>query len=149
VSSNRPIELFVSHLFEEDVDYLRVFEFLESVDRFYYINISKPENAPKTGGVVAVKDQYIVQIKAAEAVVILASHYLAHTEMVSYMLDVAEANEKPIIAVRPFGGMDDSPDELIKRASEHVQWSARDMADSIRRQARLEETARWDVLDFP
>jgi len=34
VSEDNPIRLFVSHLFEEDVDYLRVFEFLESVDRF-------------------------------------------------------------------------------------------------------------------
>ena len=38
MTDNNPIDLFVSHLFDEDADYLRVFEFLESVDRFYYIN---------------------------------------------------------------------------------------------------------------
>ena len=39
------------HAFEESVDYLRLFEFLENVDNFYYINVSKPENIPKAGGI--------------------------------------------------------------------------------------------------
>jgi hypothetical protein len=35
VSEKNPIKVFVTHTFEESDDYLRVFEFLESVDRFY------------------------------------------------------------------------------------------------------------------
>ena len=149
MTEKKPIDLFVSHLFAEDVDYLRVFEFLESIDRFYYINVSKPENIPQSGGIAAIKDEYIEQIQSCEAIVMLASHFNESREMMLYLLDVAEANEKPVIAIRPFGGMSETPDELVKRANEHVHWVSRDIADSLNRQARLEETARWDVLDFP
>jgi hypothetical protein len=37
VSESNPIRVFVTHAFQETDDYLRVFEFLESVDRFFYL----------------------------------------------------------------------------------------------------------------
>ena len=46
VSEDNPIRVFVTHTFEESNDYLRVFEFLESVDNFFYLNVSKPDNVP-------------------------------------------------------------------------------------------------------
>ena len=64
-------------------------------------------------------------------------------------MDAAEANEKPMIAIRPFGGMIETPEELVNRVKEHIDWNAREIADALRRQARLEDTARWDVVDFP
>ena len=149
VSEKNPIRLFVSHLFAEDADYLRVFEFLESVDRFFYINVSKPEAIPQSGGLEAIKDEFIAQIKEAEAVVVLATHFEENKELIEFQMDVAEANEKPIIVIRPFGGLNETADELVERVKEHVVWNDREIADAIRRQARLEDTARWDVIDFP
>jgi len=149
VSEKNPIRLFVSHLFAEDADYLRVFEFLESVDRFYYINVSKPEAIPQSGGLEAIKDEYIAQIKEAEAVVVLASHFDENMELVRFQMDVAEANDRPLIVIRPFGGLKETADELLKRVKEHVVWNDREIADAISQQARLEDTARWDVIDFP
>lgn len=149
VSEDNPIRVFVTHNFKETVDYLRVFEFLESVDRFFYLNTSKPENVPETGGLEAIKDELIVQIKECEAVIVLASLYSDDAELVSYQMDVADANEKPIIAIRPFGGMLETPQDLVDRVKEHLDWNEREIADALRRQARLEDTARWDVVDFP
>lgn len=149
VSENNPIRVYVTHLFEESDDYLRVFEFLESVDRFFYLNCSDPENVPETGGLVGIKDAFIEQIKACEAVVVLASLYAEHKDMVQYQLDVAKANNKPIIAVRPYGGTAETTPDLDERANETVRWNEREMADAIKRHARLEETSRWDVVDFP
>ncbi len=149
MSEKKPIQIYVSHLFAEDADYLRVFEFLESVDRFFYINVSKPENIPQSGGLDAIKDEFIAQIKEAEAVVILAAHFEENVELVRFQMDVAEANEKPIVAIRPFGGLNETAEELTNRVAEHLVWNAREIADAIRRQARLEDTARWDVIDFP
>lgn len=149
MSERNPIRVFVSHNFVEDDDYLRVFEFLESVDRFYYLNCSKPENIPASGGLAAMKDELIAQIKTSEAIIVLASHFIQNPELVRYQMDVAEANDKPVIAIRPFGGLAETPDELAKRASEHIEWNEREMADALKRQARLEDTARWDVIDFP
>jgi len=64
-------------------------------------------------------------------------------------MDVAAANEKPMIAIRPFGGLIETPEALVKRVKEHIDWNEREIADALRRQARLEDTARWDVVDFP
>ncbi len=149
MSESNPIRIFISHLFQEDMDYLRVFEFLESVDRFYYLNTSKPENMPAAGGMEDMKNELIAQIKEAEAVVILAQHYVDNEDLIRFQLDVAEANEKPILAIRPFGGVVSSAEALVARVHEHLEWNERDIADAIKRQARLEDTTRWDVIDFP
>jgi len=149
MSEDNPIRVFVTHNFRETADYLRVFEFLESADRFFYLNTSKPDNVPESAGLEAIKDELILQIKECEAVIVLASLYSEQEDLVSYQMDVAEANEKPIIAIRPFGGMLETPQELLDRVKEHIEWNDRDMVDAIKRQARLEDTARWDVVDFP
>ncbi len=149
MSEDNPIRMFVTHNFVEDDDYLRVFEFLESVDRFFYLNCSKPESVPGAGGLEAIKEELISQIKTCEVVVVLASHYIGNEELVNFQMDVAEANEKPLIAIRPFGGMIDTPEELVNRVKEHIEWNEREIVDALRRQARLEDTARWDVVDFP
>jgi hypothetical protein len=149
VSENNPIRVFVTHVFEESDDYIRVFEFLESVDRFYYINVSKPENVPSQGGVEAIKDELIEQIKAAEVLVIVSGAYEKEGELVSYMMKVAKANNIGMIAVRPFGGMTETPESIEEQVDAHVEWNAREIVDAIKHQGRGEETARWDVLDFP
>jgi hypothetical protein len=111
VSESNPIRVFATHNFEESDDYLRIFEFLESVDRFYYLNVSKPENLPTAGGPQAVKDELMRQVKASEVMIALP--------------------------------------ELIERSTEHIEWNDREMADALKRVARGENTARWDVVDFP
>ena len=149
MSENNPITVFASHVFEETLDYLRVFEFLESVDRFYYVNVSKPENIPEAGGLQAIKDELISQIKASEVVIILSSTHEQRPDIAKFIMDVAQANRKGVVAVRPFGGATETPAELVDRCEEHVEWNNRDIADALLRQARGMDTVRWDVLDFP
>ena len=149
MSESKPIRVFVTHAFSESDDYLRLFEFLEGVDSFYYLNVSLPEEAPKTGGMQEIKDILIQQIKEAEAVFVLASLFETQPDLVNFMMDGANAAGKPIIVLRPFGGVTETPKELIERANEHIKWDAREMVDSLKRQARLEDTSRWDVIDFP
>ena len=149
MSENNPIAVFASHIFDESFDYLRVFEFLESVDRFFYVNVSKPENVPESGGLQAIKDELIEQIKAAEAVIILSSTYEQRPEITQFIMDVAEVNQKGMVAIRPFGGVAETPDEMVERCQEHIEWNNREIADALLRQARGEDTARWEVLDFP
>ena len=69
--------------------------------------------------------------------------------MVKFMMDVAQANKIGMIAVRPFGGVGETPEEVVERCQEHVEWNNREIADALRRQGRGEDTARWEVLDFP
>jgi len=144
-----PIRIFVTHAFEESDDYLRLFEFIESVDRFYYLNVSKPEDGPDGGDSAAARDELIQQIKASECVIVLPGVYAEKMSLVSYMMDVAEANDINMIAVRTFGAVSETPKEVIDRVQEHINWNARDIVDAIKRQARGEDTARWEVVDFP
>lgn len=149
MSDNNPIRVFVTHAFNESDDYLRIFEFLECVDRFYYLNVSRPEEAPQTSGMEEIKDILIQQIKASEAVFIVPSLYETQPDLVNFMMDGADAAGKPMIVIRPFGGMVETPKELVARANEHIEWNAREMVDALKRQARLEETNRWETIDFP
>ena len=149
MSEKNPIRVFVTHTFAESDDYLRVFEFLESVDRFFYINVAKPENVPSEGGLEAIKDELIQQIKASEAVVVVADAYSTKPDLVNYMMDVAEANDIGMIAIRPFGGMAETHPDVVRRVQEHVEWNDRELVDAIKRQGRGEDTARWEVIDFP
>lgn len=149
MSENNPIRVFATHCFDESDDYLRVFEFLESVDRFFYLNVSKPENLPTTGGQQEIKDELIAQIKAAEAMLVLASSYEQNRDLVDFMMDVAEANNIGMVAIRPFGGVEQTPPELEKRCPDHIGWNDREMVDALKLLARGEDTARWEVVDFP
>jgi len=149
VSESNPIRVFVTHAFQETDDYLRVFEFLESVDRFFYLNVSKPDNVPTTGGIEAIKDELIRQIKDAEAVIVLPSLYEEKESLGRFLMDAADANSKPMIAIRPFGGLLETPEAVVQRVKEHIEWNDREMVDALKRQARGEDTARWEVLDFP
>lgn len=146
---NNPIRVFVTHTFEEDEEYLRVFEFIEGVDRFFYLNCSKPENVPGSGGLEAIKEELIRQIRDCEAMIVLATQYQRNPDLIRFQMDVADANEKPMIAVRPFGGLAETPKDLLERVNEQIEWNSREIADALRRQARLEDTSRWDVIDFP
>ena len=149
MSENNPIMVFASHAFEESNDYLRLFEFLESVDRFYYVNVSKPENIPATGGLQAIKDELIEQIKASEAVIMLSSLYEDRPDIADFIMDVADVNNINMISLRPFGVVAETAPELVERCKEHIEWNDREIADALRRQGRGEDTARWEVLDFP
>lgn len=149
MSESNPFRVYVSHLFCDDPEYLRVFEFLEGVDRFFYINTSKPEDVPESGGLDALKDAYIRQIRECEAMIVLPEQYMQNESLINYQIDVGNANSKPVIVIKPFGGVLGVPTELERRAKEVIEWNNREIADALRRQARHEDTSKWDVIDFP
>lgn len=148
MSESNPIRVFVTHSFQQGDDYMRVFEFLESMERFFYLNCSKPENMPEKGGLDSIKDELIAQIKESEAVIVLASQYIEESELTRFQMDVADANEIPMIGIRPFGGVAQSPPELVSRVNENVEWNEREMVDALMRQGRLEQTSRWETIEF-
>ncbi|MEL7537678.1 MAG: TIR domain-containing protein [Pseudomonadota bacterium] len=148
MSEKEPIRVFVSHLFAESDDYLRIFEYLESVDNFFYFNVSKPENVP-TGSTEAFKEELLAQIKESEAVILLGSLYAQKADWAQYQIEAAKANEIPVIAVNGFGGTIVLNQRLIEQADTVVDWNAREMVDAIKSKGRDEDTNRWEVIDFP
>lgn len=147
MSDSSPIRVFVSHLFEKHPDYLRVFEYLESRDKFLYLNVSDPDKAPP-GGKEALKEELRQQIKASEVMVLPVSIYDLNRDLVTFQMDCAGAFGKPIIGVKSFGETVVIQKIILERTAEVVDWNARNLVDALRQHARHENTARWDVVEF-
>jgi hypothetical protein len=148
MSAKDPIRVYVTHAFASNPDYHRVFEYLEALPNFFYRNVSVPDAVPQVGGKEALKEEYRVQLKTAEVVVVLGSLYIENEYWTTYQMDAAQASDLPLVALEPFGGNVKMPEAVAKRAAEVIGWNERVMIDAIRRQARHENTARWDTIEF-
>jgi len=148
MSQQNPIRLFVSHSFVPDDDYQRVFEYLESAVNFFYSNLSAPDRPPRSLDKESVKEALRQQMADAEVVLLLSGQYARDPVMLEFQALYAKACDKPVIVMEPFGAGDTVPAKLRDYADEVVQWSGREMTDAIRRQARHEETTRWDTIEF-
>ena len=147
MSQANPIRLFVTHAWEPSDDYLRVFEYLESARNFFYRNYGTPEQRPG-GDKEALREDLRRQIGPVEAVVALSSLYDAHRDLLTFELLYAQANNKPVILMKPFGARKEVPKAILDLANEVVEWDERALDDELRRQARHEETTRWDTIEF-
>lgn len=148
MSQDNPIRLFVSHLFAPDDDYFRVFEYLESAVNFFYSNLSAPDKPPRRIDKESLKEGLRQQMGNAEVVLLLSGQYEKDPVLLEFQALCAKANDKPVIVLEPFGAGDTVPARLRDFADEVVPWNTREMADAIRRQARHEETTRWDTVEF-
>lgn len=142
-----PIRLFVTHLWEAGDDYLRVFEYLESSRNFFYKNFSAPEQRP-VGDKEALKEALRREITPAEAVIGLSSLFDQDRDLFTFQLLYAQASQKPVILLKRFGESKPVPKVLTDLADEIIEWDERALIDAVRRQARHEETTRWDVIEF-
>ena len=148
MTQRNPIRVFVTHAWENSDDYLRVFEYLESARNFYYRNCSGPELRPVDTSSVGFQAELRRQMGAAEVVVALAGLYAAHRNLMMFQLHFAKASDKPVVLLSGFGREVLLPRDLTDLADEKVGWDERGLVDAIRRQARHEETARWDTIEF-
>lgn len=146
ISQQNPVRVFVAHAFEPNEDYMRVFEYLESSHNFYYRNCSNSERAiPERE---AQKEELRKQITLAEVVIVPAALYRTQREIIDFILNCAKGLDKPVIVLESFGVKEALPVQLEALSDEVIEWNDREIADAIRRQARHEDTTRWDVVDF-
>jgi len=142
-----PIRLFVSHAWEENDDYVRVFEYLEASGTFYYINSSQPQ-AKRPIDKESQREDLRRQIAPCEVVIVLPAVYRLAPELVQFQMNFAKAAEKPIVAMENFGSTEALPKIIADLADEVSPWNERNLIDALRRQARHEETTRWDTIEF-
>jgi hypothetical protein len=147
MSQANPILIFVTHLWEHDDDYFRVFEYLESSRNFYYRNYSTPDKRP-VGDKEALKEELRRQIAPVEVVIALAGLFDRSQDLMTFQLLYAQACNKPVLLMKNFGTPKPLPKALTELASEVVDWDERALVDAVRRQARHEETTRWDTIEF-
>jgi hypothetical protein len=147
MSQSHPIRIFVTHVWETSEDYLRVFEYLESAKNFFYRNYSTPDKAPH-GDKEALKEDLRKQIAPIEAVIALPGTYDKNQDLVTFQLLYAQASHKPVVLMKRFGSSVAVPKQIADLANEIVDWDERALVDAVRRQARHEDTARWDTIEF-
>ena len=148
MSEKQPYRIFVTHAFQPHEEYSRVFEFLESRDNFFYLNFSDPEGKPEFGGEEGLQEVIRSQIRNSEAVLFPVGVHSQEPKLIDFELKVAQAFDKPIIAIKAFGGTQALPIQALERAVESVAWDERLIIEAIRRHGRNEEIAKWDVIEF-
>ena len=148
MSEKNPIRIFVTHAFQEHEEYSRVFEYLESRDNFFYVNYSDPDGKPEHGGQEGMQEAIRKQIRLVEAVLFPVGIYSQDPRLIEFELKVAQAFDKPVIAIESFGGTHTLPQEVMAAAVETIEWNDRVMTDALRQYGRGEETAKWDVIEF-
>jgi hypothetical protein len=146
MSQSHPIRIFVTHAWEISEGYLRVFEYLESANNFFYRNYSAPEQQP-SGDKEAVKEHLRKQIAPTECVIALPELYERYQDLLTFELLYAQASNKPVVMLKRFGSNAAVPKPLADLANEVVDWDQRGLVDAVRRQARHEDTAR-DTIEF-
>jgi Na+-transporting NADH:ubiquinone oxidoreductase subunit NqrB len=147
MSQANPIRLFVTHAWQASDDYLRVFEYLESARNFFYRNYSTPDKPPAAER-EAQREDLRRQIAPVEAVIALPSLYDTHKDLLTFQMLYAQASNKAVVLMKPFGAHLELPKAITDLASETVEWDERALVDAIRREARHEETTRWDTIEF-
>jgi hypothetical protein len=147
MSQANPVRLFVTHAWENSDEYLRVFEYLESARNFFYKNYSTPDKRP-AGDKEALREDLRRQIATVEAVIALSGLHTTQPDLLTFQLLFAQASHKPVVLLKPFGGKGEAPKSILDLVNEVVAWDERALVDAIRRQARHEETTRWDTIEF-
>jgi hypothetical protein len=146
ISQQNPVRVFVAHAFERSEDYVRVFEYLESSHNFYYRNCSDPDR--QLAEPEKMKEELRRQIALSEVAIVPAGLYRSQREIIDFILNCSKGLDKPVIVLETFGVKEKIPVQLEALSDEIIEWNERSIADGIRRQARHEETSRWDVIEF-
>jgi hypothetical protein len=142
-----PIRMFVTHSWEENDDYTRIFEYLEAPGTFYYINTSQPQ-AKRPIDKESQREDLRRQIAPCEVVIVLPAAFRAAPDLVLFQMTFAKAADRPIVAMENFGSTDPLPKAIKDLADEVCAWNERSLIDALRRQARHQESTRWDTIEF-
>jgi hypothetical protein len=148
MSQRDPIRVFVTHGFEESDDYVRVFEYLESARNFYYRNCGNLAPDTSVPSQDALREELRRQISAAEVVIALSSLYSQQQDLLIFELNYSKASDKPVVFLPLFGRDQPKLKTLDGLIDETVAWDERALVDAVKRQARHEETTRWDTIEF-
>ncbi len=145
--SSNPIRLFVTHAWVENDDYSRVFEYLEASGTFYYHSTSQPQ-AKRPIDKESQREDLRRQIAPCEVIIVLPAVYHIAPELVQFQMNFAKAADRPIVAMENFGSTAPLPKPIVDLADEVSPWNERNLIDALRRQARHQETTRWDTIEF-
>ena len=128
-------DVFISHAWTYHDDYYRVERFLNDAPFFRWRNYSVPEHDPlQLPSTSALTEQLRKQIRPVNVVLILAGMYVAHSDWIQFEIDFANAINKPMIGIRPWG-QQRIPSAVTNSVKEMVGWRTESIVSAIRKWA--------------
>jgi hypothetical protein len=94
----RTYKIFISHAWHRSEDYERVVQFLNGAPRFQWDNLSVPEHNPILDP--EPQTQLRNQMRPADAFLIIAGMYAAHSGWIDFELDFARRIGRPVIGIQ-------------------------------------------------
>jgi MTH538 TIR-like domain (DUF1863) len=131
----RTYNIFISHSWSYDDDYVRLVKLLKEAPLLSWKNYSVSRDDPLAGGsdkkLAAEIDK---QIRLASVVLVISGIYVSHRTWIQFEIDLSDKYEKPIVGIQPWGSTN-TPEAVTRSAIEVVGWNTSSIVDAIRRNA--------------
>ena len=125
-----PIRIFVTHTWEENDDYARVFEYLEAPGTFHYHTTSQPQ-AKRPIDRESQREDLRRQIAPCEVVIVLPAAYRAAPDLVLFQMQFAKSADRPVVAMENFGSTEPIAKAIADLADEVSAWNERSLIDAL------------------
>jgi hypothetical protein len=129
----REYKIFISHAWDYHVEYYRLEGFLNAAPNFKWKNLSVPRHDPILNTEQLAKELHN-QMRDAEAFLILAGMYVAHSNWILHEINFARRIGRPIIGIKPWGNLI-VPMAVQNGADEMVGWNSGSIVAAIRKHA--------------
>ena len=127
--------LFISHSWTYSDHYDGLVNLLDQAPRFQYTNLSIPEDDPAHVGSKKELSRAIRnQMESCGILLVLAGVYATYSKWIEKEMNIARSSfpaPKPILAIRPFGGVGIS-NEVRAKANRIVDWNTNSIVNAIR-----------------
>jgi len=128
----RTYKLFVSHAWEYNDEYHRLVRMLDDAAHFSWMNLSVPEHEPIAArDTEKLKSELRNQMRPANAFLILAGMYVAHSGWIEFEIDFSRRIGRPVIGIRPWGSQR-VPEAVQLAAIEMVGWNSQSIVAAVR-----------------
>jgi hypothetical protein len=124
--------LFISHAWSYSEHYGKVVQWFNEASSFSWSNCSIPShNALPDKSAKGLSEGMTRQIRPAQAVIVLAGMYAAHSAWIDYEIAEAKRMEKTIIGVRPWS-QERVPQGVTNAAHVMVGWNSASVVQAVR-----------------
>jgi MTH538 TIR-like domain (DUF1863) len=131
----RTYNLFISHSWDYNDDYMRLVGLINSDETFEWKNYSVSFDDPLAGGSrKKLAEEIDGQIRLASVVLVISGMYVGYREWIQFEIDLADKYNKPIIGVHPWGSTN-TPEAVSRSVLEIVNWNTGSIIDAIKRNA--------------
>lgn len=131
----RTYNIFISHSWSYDSDYVRLVDLLRNTVNFSWKNYSVSRDNPLAGGSQRrLAEEIGKQMSLASVVLVISGIYVSYREWIQFEINLADKYEKPIIGIQPWRSTN-TPYAITRSAVEIVNWNTSSIVEAIRRNA--------------